>query len=84
VSACATDPVLAYEAADDYLRAVGLALLGWAWRRIAAAPGANEERWARPAAAARLRVLPEFDMRLIMLVRQYATVAGLASLDATA
>ncbi|MDB5861192.1 MAG: acyl-CoA dehydrogenase-like protein [Ramlibacter sp.] len=68
--AAAADPALPYEAADDYLRAVGLALFGWAWRCIETHPGAQAPRWALPAAAARLRVLPEFEMRLSILRRQ--------------
>lgn len=70
--ACADDPVLAHAAADDYLRAVGLALLGWAWRLVEAAPGAQAPRWSEPAAACRLRVLPEFEMRLQILRSQCA------------
>ncbi|MDB5751924.1 MAG: acyl-CoA dehydrogenase-like protein [Ramlibacter sp.] len=72
VAASAGDPVLAYAAADDYLRAVGLALFGWAWRLVEATPGADAPRWSRPAGAARLRVLPEFEMRLQILRAQCA------------
>jgi alkylation response protein AidB-like acyl-CoA dehydrogenase len=57
------DPVLAYEAADDYLRAVALALLAWAWSRIDRV-AADAPRWRQASAALHLRVLPEFDMRL--------------------
>ncbi|WP_341914812.1 acyl-CoA dehydrogenase family protein [Polaromonas sp. YR568] len=57
------DPVLAYEAADDYLRAVALALLAWAWSRIDRV-AAGAPRWRQASAALHLRVLPEFDMRL--------------------
>lgn len=67
VERAATDPVLAHEAADDYLRAVGLALFAWAWSRIGDTAGAREPRWSAPADAARLRILPEFDMRLSIL-----------------
>jgi len=55
--------VLAYEAADDYLRAVALALLAWAWSRIDRV-SQNAPRWRQASAALHLRVLPEFDMRL--------------------
>jgi alkylation response protein AidB-like acyl-CoA dehydrogenase len=58
-----TDPVLAYEAADDYLRAVALALLAWAWSRIDRV-AEDAPRWRQASAALHLRVLPEFDMRL--------------------
>ncbi|NML46280.1 acyl-CoA dehydrogenase [Ramlibacter sp. G-1-2-2] len=68
--AAAQDPTLACEAADDYLRAVGLALLGWAWERITRAPAGSSPRWAQPAAAARLRILPEFEMRMAILRTQ--------------
>jgi alkylation response protein AidB-like acyl-CoA dehydrogenase len=72
VAASSGSPTLPYEAADDYLRATGLALLDWAWRRIERTPGAQEPRWSEPAAAARLRVLPEFDLRLQILRTQCA------------
>jgi alkylation response protein AidB-like acyl-CoA dehydrogenase len=55
-----SDPVLPYAVADDYLRLVALALLGWAWARIEAAGGADTLRWRAPAALHN-RVLPEFD-----------------------
>ncbi|MES2241254.1 MAG: acyl-CoA dehydrogenase family protein [Pseudomonadota bacterium] len=61
-----TDPVLAYEAADDYLRAVALALLAWAWSRIDRV-AQNAPRWHQASAALHLRVLPEFDMRLAIM-----------------
>lgn len=76
VAASAGDPLLPFEAADDYLRAVGLALFAWAWRRIARTPGADGERWSAPAAAARLRILPEFDMRLQILQAQCEAAAA--------
>jgi alkylation response protein AidB-like acyl-CoA dehydrogenase len=65
------DPVLPFEAADDYLRAVALVLLAWAWTRIeAAAPASDEPRWRRTAGTLRLRVLPEFDMRIDIIRSQ--------------
>ncbi|WP_137894709.1 acyl-CoA dehydrogenase family protein [Ramlibacter sp. 2FC] len=73
----AQDPALPYWVADDYLRAVALALLAWAWARIeagvharltasdeAAADPALQTRWQAPAQALRHWVLPEFEMRL--------------------
>jgi len=63
---------LACEAADDYLRAVGLVLFAWAWREIARTPGAEAPRWAVPHAAAALRILPEFELRLQVLHTQCA------------
>jgi hypothetical protein len=78
-AATAEAPTLPYEAADDYLRAVGLALFSWAWRRIERTPGAATPRWREPAAAARLRLLPEFDMRLQILRSQCAGAQALAT-----
>jgi alkylation response protein AidB-like acyl-CoA dehydrogenase len=72
------DPVLPFEAADDYLRAVALALLAWAWTCIEAAAPAGVPRWSRCAAALRLRVLPEFDMRLKIIQGQCATAVPAA------
>ena len=60
---CAQDATLAYHVADDYLRAVAVGLLAWAWTRIAAAAPA-EPRWQAPARAFRAWVLPELAMRL--------------------
>ncbi|MDI1275467.1 acyl-CoA dehydrogenase family protein [Polaromonas sp.] len=62
-TASQTDPVLPYEAADDYLRAVALALLAWAWSRIDKVAD-DAPRWRQASAALHLRVLPEFDMRV--------------------
>jgi hypothetical protein len=63
---------LPYEAADDFLRAVGLALFGWAWRSIERVPAAQDARWRDAAAAAHLRILPEFELRLQILRTQCA------------
>ena len=60
---CAQDATLAYHVADDYLRAVAVGLLAWAWTRIAASAPA-EPRWQAPARAFRSWVLPELAMRL--------------------
>jgi alkylation response protein AidB-like acyl-CoA dehydrogenase len=66
VEAARVDAALAHEVADDYLRLVALALLGWAWARIAATPGADAPRW-RHAQPAHARILAEFGMRLGLL-----------------
>ena len=79
VAAAEGNPVLPYEAADDYLRLVGLGLLAWAWHRIERTPGAQAPRWAEPAAAVRLRVLPEAAMRQAILGRQCAAAAARAA-----
>jgi hypothetical protein len=58
-------PELPYWVAEDFLRAVAITLLTWAWHKIEAiAPSAAEpSRWLVPASALRDWVLPEFDMR---------------------
>ena len=82
VSACRADSTLAYWVAEDYLRAVALALMGWAWMRIqnAAKPGtppdAPTTRWSAPADALRRWVLPEFDMRLSIIAKRIAGDTG--------
>ncbi len=67
--AAASQPELPYWIAGDYLRAVGLALLAWAWTRIdTAAPQAPEpQRWQAGSNALRRWVLPEFAMRLDLI-----------------
>ena len=62
---------LAFWVADDYLRAVALTLMAWAWQQIESAVDANKAnstldtaRWQQPAEALRYFVLPEFDMRV--------------------
>lgn len=64
--AAAGDQEPAYWIAGDYLRAVALALMAWAWARIArrAQASAQPQRWHAGALAFRQWVLPEFAMRL--------------------
>jgi hypothetical protein len=74
VQAAPKDAALAYRVADDYLRAVALVLMDWAWLRIEAGleettPNA-ETRWRSPAQALRSWVLPEFQMRSFIIVQQ--------------
>ena len=69
-AACAHDPMLASLSADDYLRAVALVLLAWAWAQIERTPGSESPRWQGPLQALQQRVLPEFDMRLKMIRQQ--------------
>jgi hypothetical protein len=74
------DAALAYRVADDYLRAVALVLMDWAWLQIESGldsqtPNA-EARWKKPAQALRSWVLPEFQMRTFIIVQQCATVAS--------
>lgn len=68
VEAAKADPLLPYRVADEYLRLLALALLGWAWTRIEAAAG-DLPRWRAPAALHN-RVLPEFDMWIKTLTAQ--------------
>lgn len=67
--ACAQRPALAYWLADDFLRALALVLVDWAWRRIAQAPdAATLARWSDPAQAVSAWLHPEFD-RCVATVR---------------
>ena len=70
VQASAADAELPLRVADDYLRAVALVLLGWAWTRIEATPGADQPRWQAPAQAFWDRVLPEFTLRAELVRKQ--------------
>ncbi len=74
VQAAPKDAALAYRVADDYLRAVALVLMDWAWLRIEAGVDANtphaDARWRAPAQALRSWVLPEFQMRTFIIVQQ--------------
>jgi hypothetical protein len=74
------NPALPFEAADDYLRACALALLAWAWSRIEAAAPAAMPRWSEGAAALRVRVLPEFDMRMNIMQGQCAPRTSIETL----
>jgi alkylation response protein AidB-like acyl-CoA dehydrogenase len=79
VKASAQDAALAYRVADDYLRAVALVLMDWAWLRIEAGvddstPNA-QARWTIPAKTLRSWVLPEFQMRSFIIVQQCTLVA---------
>ncbi|EHL24057.1 acyl-CoA dehydrogenase-like protein [Acidovorax sp. NO-1] len=69
--AAQSDPELPYWVADDYLRAVALVLLEWAWGQIGAAhrtaPNTARDRWSAPAQAFAQWVLPEFDLRTSIL-----------------
>ena len=78
-AAASSDPALPYQAADDYLRLLALALLSWAWARIEAAAGPDNKRWQAPAALPQ-RVLPEFDMWIKTLTAQ-CSAAGKRSSD---
>ena len=77
--AAQSDPELPYWVADDYLRAVALVLLEWAWAQISAArphraeqSTAATDRWTPPAQAFAQWVLPEFDLRTTILRQRIA------------
>lgn len=53
--------------ADDFLRAVALLLMAWAWARIGAAPGAGAARWQAAQTGFWRWVWPEFGMRVDMM-----------------
>jgi hypothetical protein len=80
VGTAAQDAALAFRVADDYLRAVALVLMDWAWLRIEAAVDADtphaQTRWTAPARALRQWVLPEFQMRTFIIVQQCTAVAA--------
>ncbi|TXT39441.1 MAG: acyl-CoA dehydrogenase-like protein [Comamonadaceae bacterium] len=74
VQANTSDKALAYWVADDYLRAVALTLLAWAWVQIGQAvePGTPNTRWSQPAAALQHWILPEFAMRVHIISARLA------------
>ena len=77
VLAAPQDPSLGHRVADDYLRAMALVLLQWAWQRIEAQLNEDmpqvEERWLSPAKAFHQWVLPEFAMRCHIIQTQCQT-----------
>jgi alkylation response protein AidB-like acyl-CoA dehydrogenase len=79
VQAAPQDAALAWRVADDYLRAVALVLMDWAWLRIEASLQGSmpkrDTRWEMPAKALRNWVLPEFQMRTFIIVQQCASAA---------
>jgi alkylation response protein AidB-like acyl-CoA dehydrogenase len=67
VVAAKDQPELPYWVAEDFLRAVVVILLAWAWHKIeatATSAAGDSTRWTTPASALRHWVLPEFNMRL--------------------
>ncbi len=67
VDAVAHDSALAFWVADDYLRAVAVALMDWAWACIESSGQIGEMRWSQPASALQRWVMPEFDMRIAIV-----------------
>jgi hypothetical protein len=74
VSAAARDGTLAHWVADDYLRAVALVLLDWAWAQIEQKTAAQDPRWSAPAHALQRWVMPELTMRLGIMASAMASV----------
>jgi hypothetical protein len=71
------NPSLGHQVADDFLRALALVLLQWAWQRIDAqltqdTPNVTD-RWHAPSKAFRQWVLPEFAMRCHIIQTQCQT-----------
>ena len=60
-------PDTAFWLADDFLRALALLLMAWAWERIGQAEGGDAARWHAPKAGFWRWVWPEFDMRMAMM-----------------
>ncbi len=77
VSAAPQDPSLGHRVADDYLRAMALVMLQWAWHRINAQLQEDtpdlQDRWQAPSKAFQQWVLPEFAMRKHIIEAQCQT-----------
>jgi alkylation response protein AidB-like acyl-CoA dehydrogenase len=72
----AHDHTFAYWVADDYLRAVALALLDWAWVQIERQAPPAAPRWSAPAQALQLWVMPELAMRLGIMAAAVSSVSA--------
>lgn len=68
-AACHADAALAYEVADNYLRAAAVALLCWAGTRIEAAANScgQPTRWQPPLQALQRWIAPELSMRCAII-----------------
>ncbi|MDP1894938.1 MAG: acyl-CoA dehydrogenase family protein [Hydrogenophaga sp.] len=60
-------PELPFWLADDYLRALAMLLMAWAWSRVAAAPQASGPRWTDAHTGFWRWVWPEFDTRMAIM-----------------
>jgi alkylation response protein AidB-like acyl-CoA dehydrogenase len=76
LTAAQHDSSVGHRVADDYLRAMALVLLQWAWQRIDANLDQDSPelkgRWQSPSKAFRQWVLPEFAMRRHIIEAQCA------------
>jgi alkylation response protein AidB-like acyl-CoA dehydrogenase len=77
IAAAAHSNTLAHWVADDYLRAVALVLLDWAWAQIARQTPLAQPRWSAPAQALQRWVMPELNMRLGIIQSAIASVTSL-------
>jgi alkylation response protein AidB-like acyl-CoA dehydrogenase len=60
-------PELPFCLADDYLRALAMLLMAWAWSRVADAPQADSPRWRTAQTGFWRWVWPEFDSRMAIM-----------------
>jgi len=76
LTAAQHDSSVGHRVADDYLRAMALVMLQWAWQRIDANLDQDspelKDRWHSPSKAFRQWVLPEFAMRRHIIEAQFA------------
>ena len=72
LAAAQHDNSLGHRVADDYLRAVALILMQWAWQRIDSNLKEDtpdlKDRWQSPSKAFRQWILPEFAMRRHIII----------------
>ena len=78
LTASKQDASVGHRVADDYLRAMALVMLQWAWHLIESKLTDNihevKERWHSPARAFQQWVLPEFAMRSLIIETQCEAV----------
>ena len=84
VQGCQQDAQLALRTADDFLRAVAVVLMGWAWARIASHTPADDPRWQGPCKLLQTRILPEFAWRLQLMKLQWQHASLASPLAASA
>ncbi|MDZ4189253.1 MAG: acyl-CoA dehydrogenase family protein, partial [Hydrogenophaga sp.] len=65
--AAGASPELPYWLADDYLRALAMLLMAWAWCRVGTTPQSTEARWANAHTGFWRWVWPEFDTRMAIM-----------------
>ena len=76
LKAAQLEPSVGHRVADDFLRAMALVMLQWAWQRIDAKLNEDtpdlKDRWQAPSKAFRQWILPEFAMRTHIIETQCA------------